>query len=430
MARVGKRVYNPLAMQTLKRFFLRRFQRLPASSDDDAREVLPFFVVVMAVLAFLYWRALSVVPGLRQSPAVLAFTALMLLHAALHWFSPRLCTTLRRGMLYLAGQGACAFVLTMLSRDVGIVLGLYGALIGEAVGILRGGRLAVIAVAAYFGLAVVSVILVGGVQDLGGWLLVAAFVTLFTVIYVVMYVRQTEARARAQALLAELETAHRELAEYAARVQDLTIAAERQRMARELHDTLSQGLAGLILQLEAADSHLASGRAERAQAILRQAMERARTALSDARRAIDDLRQSAAAPVDLAETVREEAQHFASATGIRCEIEIGETTLLPERVREQTARIVSEALTNIARHAQASHAWVTLNCENGSLDLVVRDDGRGFDLAASEAGHYGLLGMRERARLAGGTLTVESAPGRGTVIRLSVPLDEHKAVKV
>ena len=77
-------------------------------------------------------------------------------------------------------------------------------------------------------------------------------------------------------LLAELETANRQLTEYAARVEDLTIAAERQRMARELHDTLSQGLAGLILQLEAADAHLAANRPERARGILEQSMEKAR----------------------------------------------------------------------------------------------------------------------------------------------------------
>jgi len=94
-------------------------------------------------------------------------------------------------------------------------------------------------------------------------------------------------------LLAELESANRQLTEYAARVEDLTIAAERQRMARELHDTLSQGLAGLILQLEAADAHLAADRPERARGILEQSMEKARGTLKEARQVIDDLRQPA-----------------------------------------------------------------------------------------------------------------------------------------
>lgn len=87
-------------------------------------------------------------------------------------------------------------------------------------------------------------------------------------------------------------------------------------------------------------------------------------------------------------------------------------------------RIVVEGLTNIARHAQASHAWVRIARANDQLEIEMRDDGCGFDptAAASEPGHYGLLGMRECARLAGGTLAVESTPGKGTTLWLSVPI--------
>ena len=115
---------------------------------------------------------------------------------------------------------------------------------------------------------------------------------IFVVIYVTLYVRQMEAREKAQALAVELETANRQLTDYAARVEDLTIANERQRMARELHDTLSQGLAGLILQLEAAQAHLGQDHPAKAREIITDAMGQARRTLSEARRAIDDLRQS------------------------------------------------------------------------------------------------------------------------------------------
>ena len=190
-----------------------------------------------------------------------------------------------------------------------------------------------------------------------------------------LYTRQAEARARAQALLSELETAHRELAEYAARVEDLTLAAERQRMARELHDTLAQGLAGLILQLEAANSHLANGRAERAQEILVQAMARARNTLADARRAIGDLRQEAAVPGDLSEAVREEAGRFSAATGIPCTLDLASLPSLPDDIREHALRVVSEGLTNVARHAQASQVWIRLASSGDCLEVEVRDDG-------------------------------------------------------
>ena len=110
---------------------------------------------------------------------------------------------------------------------------------------------------------------------------------LFVLVYVLLFMRQLHARA-------ELQEAHTQLAEYAQQVETLTLEAERQRMARELHDTLAQGLAGLVLQLEALEASLERGKTGQALQIVGQARERARTTLADARRAIDDLRATSA----------------------------------------------------------------------------------------------------------------------------------------
>ena len=118
-----------------------------------------------------------------------------------------------------------------------------------------------------------------GIDSIGWWALGTFPIVLFVVIYVTMYMRQIEARAQAQALAVELEKANQQLSEYADRVEDLTIANERQRIARELHDTLSQGLAGLILQLEAADANLSANHPEKARAIVQQTMDHARATL-------------------------------------------------------------------------------------------------------------------------------------------------------
>jgi NarL family two-component system sensor histidine kinase YdfH len=428
MASVNKLVYNTGTMESHQSFLGRVRWLLSQSSPDqseDVREVRPFFLIVMAVLVFLYGVAVYGSLDLRAPARLIPFTLLMLVHAILHWFSPRLAFPLRRGLVYLSVQGALAFALTVLANNATLILGLYVGLIGEAIGILRNARLSAIAVIVYLGLATINFVSISGGQGLLLWALATALMVFFVIAYVSLYSRQTEARARAQALLSELETAHRELAEYAARVEDLTLAAERQRMARELHDTLSQGLAGLILQLEAANSHLTSGRTERAQAILQQAMARARDTLADARRAIGDLRQGSAVPTDFSEAVRAEVDHFAAATGIPCTLDLGSLPSLPDDIREHVLRVVSEGLTNVARHAQASQVWIRVACGSDCLEVEVRDDGVGFDptIAAAQSGHYGLLGMRERARLAGGTLVVESAPGKGTILRLSVPLD-------
>jgi len=177
---------------------------------------------------------------------------------------------------------------------------------------------------------VVNFVSLWGWAPLPTWLLWMAPTIFLATIYILMWVRQTQARQRAQALLRELETAHRQLADYAAQVEDLTLAAERQRMARELHDTLAQDLAGLILQLEATDSHLVGGRLERAQAIVQQAMARARAALAGARRAIDDLRAGPSAPDALVEAIQAEARRFSGATGIDCALELPAALSLAE----------------------------------------------------------------------------------------------------
>jgi NarL family two-component system sensor histidine kinase YdfH len=257
--------------------------------------------------------------------------------------------------------------------------------------------------------------------------------TLFAVFYVVLYVRQADARQRAQELLEDLEVAHRQLAEYATRVEELTLAAERQRMARELHDTLAQGLAGLILQLEAAQAHLVGGRSARAHEIVDQAMVHARATLRDARQAIADLREEAGVSPDLDDALRQEANRFTEATGIPCQLDLNLPDTPPTdvpsamsasaEIAEHARRIVAEGLVNVARHAQANRVWLRVDSDNDGIEITIRDDGRGFEPAGvvGQAGHYGLLGIRERVRLVGGTFEVTSAPGADTTLRARLP---------
>ncbi len=396
---------------------------LRAVEGDPHHEERPFFYLVMLVLAGIYAFAVYSTPGLRAPIRLLPFTVIMLVHAALHWFSPRFTTAQpRQAIFYLAIQGALAFTLNLLAYNPGMAFGLYAALIGEAVGVLRDRRLAAAAIAVYLILGSINFALREGWESLTIWLFLALPTTFFIIIYVALYQRQAEARERAQVLLAELETAHRQLTEYATQVEDLTLAAERQRMARELHDTLAQGLAGLILQLEAANSHLTSSRIDRAQTILQQAMSRARSTLADSRRAIDDLRTGAGR--DAAEAVRAEVNRFTEATGIPCSLDLTLLPALPDSIREHALRAISEGLNNVARHAKAKEASVRVGSSNGWLEIEVGDDGVGFDPVAAkqQSGHYGLLGMRERARLAGGALEINSTPEKGTTLKLKLPL--------
>ena len=393
--------------------------------NDEGNPERLFFLFLTLILVGMYIWALTDSPALDSVWKVVLFTVLMNLHIALYWAAPWVYNHPRWLAPFLVVQGLVALSMGLLVRVVGITFGLYPGLIGLVIGMPTRRVWRVLAIGAFIGLSLLNYIFINGAGGALWWVLGTVPVVLFVIMYVLLYLRQTEARAQAQSLLRDLEAANRQLSEYAARVEDLTIAAERQRMARELHDTLSQGLAGLILQLEAVDAHLAGERPGRARDILQPAMQKARDTLTEARQAIDDLRRPAAH--DLGEAVRQEAEHFNSATGIVCEPQIELAAAVPDLVAETAVRAVAEGLTNVARHARAKSVSLRIVTilETKELQIEIGDDGIGFDPEAVEAGHYGLLGMRERVRLAGGSLEVRSAPGEGTHILVRFPLEEE-----
>lgn len=296
---------------------------------------------------------------------------------------------------------------------------------GEAAMIPADLRAAGITIVGYMALSAVNFGLQLGWNMLPALIAYIAPMAFFILVYALMFQRQARARQQTQSLLVDLETAHRQLAEYAVQVESLTLSNERERMARELHDTLAQGLAGLILQLEAVDTHLSRGQSERAQKITAQAMARARSTLAEARRAIDDLRQNHS-DMDIESIIRAEAERFTSATGLDCDLDLEIISKVPEPLANHVLKIVSEGLTNIANHARARNVALHLEAHNGLLELEIKDDGCGFDPGAQTAsGHYGLVGMRERARLAGGTLEIHSVSGKGTTLHLELSLSER-----
>ncbi len=224
-------------------------------------------------------------------------------------------------------------------------------------------------------------------------------------------------RQKAVELAESLESANAKLAAYNAKIESLTLQNERQRMARELHDTLAQGVAGLVLQLEAVKAHLASDRKERASSIVEQALLRARDTLSESRAAIDNLRSTSS---NFSESLQEKINRFTQSTGIVCETEISVyENQLSNELTEHASSILSEALANITKHAQAKNVKVKFIIQNKNLELEVQDDGIGFDINQKSSGHYGLLGMKERAKLANGNLLIESNQ-HGTRIYFSI----------
>jgi len=401
------------------------FPPLEPEMAEGMREVRPFFIMSVTGLVFMYGWSLYFQEHLRKPAYLVPFTLLMLIHGILHLNAPRYIGSTRRSLVFILVQVSLAFILSFMGRNLALTYGMFMSILGESAGFFGYTPLGGFAILLSLGASGVSFVLVESVDKLWAWVLTALPMTAFVLIYVIMYHRQALAREQSQTLLKDLENAHRQLAEYAAQAEELTLAAERQRMARELHDTLSQGLAGLILQLEAASAHLESQRIEKVQNVLEQAMAQARGTLADARRAIGDLREAPTSPsIDLAQAVRLEAAQFQTSTGIHCEVEISAPPDLPVNVRETAMRMVSECLANTARHANAQRAWLRLAAAGKVLYVEAGDDGKGFDKAdvQNQSGHYGLLGLRERTNLAGGKLVINSQPGLGTVVRLELPI--------
>ena len=201
---------------------------------------------------------------------------------------------------------------------------------------------------------------------------------------------------------------------------------ERNRLAREIHDTLAQGLAAAGLQLESAEAFLETGPdTERARAALSRALDLTRFNLDEARRSVLDLRATPLEGRSLPEALEVLADRWEAETGIAARFAVvNRARPLPPRVEVALYRVCQEALTNVARHAGARSASVRLVATPEAVRLVVEDDGRGFDPSRVDGDRQGLVGMGERVEMLGGTLDVQSGPGgTGTRIEATVPLE-------
>lgn len=398
---------------------------------EDAKYTLPFFLIlVLVVFGMMVWGLLTSTQ-LKQPSYWIPFVVILLVHLVLHLSNLFIEYKPGAFAIYLGIQGGLVFAATYLSGIPFLATGLYLALIGESAGTLRQFAWTVLTAGIYLLLSGINFRLLAPAENFYFWAITTIPMTMFVVIYVRLFLNQANARAEAQHLAARLEEANHQLAESAAQIERLTLIAERQRMARELHDTLSAGLAGTILQLEAADSHLSIGKAERAQAIVQQAMERARGSLADARRVIDSLRAGEDSNFDLKDSLYGEVRKFEMLSGLACSVSLSLPDSLDRPVGEALVRIVSESLHNIFRHANARNVWVSSQVGEAALLMEIRDDGHGFDPQAEQSvnGHYGLIGMRERASLAGARLDIESTPGGGTAVRVTLPLNKTDAAR-
>lgn len=282
---------------------------------------------------------------------------------------------------------------------------------------------------AYMWLAVFAVVMAGSLVHGLGWfdslplIILYAAGYFFIGSYVTVTVQADTARRESQTLLAELREAHRQLKDYAAQAEELAIAQERNRLARDLHDSVTQTLFSITLTSRAICLMLPQN-PQQAAAQASRLQELAESALSEMRTLIAQLRPSAVETQGFIPSLRQHLTMRESLDNLSVALQVtGEQSLSAGQARNLYG-IVQEALNNVVKHARTDQASVTVSFTEEAIHLLVQDEGVGFDVnkAHSNEAGIGLASMRERAEMLGGTLTVNTSLGAGTTIHVDVPL--------
>jgi signal transduction histidine kinase len=218
-----------------------------------------------------------------------------------------------------------------------------------------------------------------------------------------------------------LAEANTRLTHHASTLEHLATSRERNRVARELHDTLAHTLSGLSVQLEAVKAYWDID-PQKARSTLEGSLQAAHSGLGETRRALQALRASPLDDLGLSLAVRTMVEDAATRANLALNLSVAdELPSLSPDVEQCVYRVAQEAVTNVAKHASAKTLTVILESTGEKVTLTVRDDGLGFDVDKRDrTNNYGLEGMKERAQLAGGELAVTSKPGEGTTVKLVV----------
>ncbi|MCE7000854.1 sensor histidine kinase [Saccharothrix sp. S26] len=387
---------------------------------DLAGRAIPYFVLVLTTAMYLVVGTDSY-PTTAVNVGIAAATGLWMLW----WF------TLHPGWRSRPGLMGVFFVGILVAYGV---LGLREPLFGffsfagyvYAVEVLP-GRWKLAGVSATGVLAATS--LHGGLPlpepgPIAVYLIIVVFIVVIACTFTAFGHITTEQSRRRKQMVAEMAAMMRENAGLHAQLliqaHEAGVLDERQRLAREIHDTLAQGFAGIITQLQADENpprHVET------------ALRLARENLSEARRSVHALRPPALVDATLPDALAEVAAGWADQTGVAASIHTtGAARALHPEVEVTLLRAAQEALSNVAKHARASRVGLTLSYMEDVVTLDVRDDGSGFDPGARTDG-FGLVAMRQRVSRLAGALVVESEPGGGTAVSASVPAIPAGAVR-
>ena len=374
--------------------------------------------LIFLLISYALWAAVSLrwIMVFRETnhPSTTLVSSLLLLYGLLLAVEPLIThQSALRSHLYLVIQLTLVAVALLFHYELDFFGLLLMPLAGQAT-FLFPRRTATI-----WGILLLIVNVIGQIHQFG-WPEGMSFMFLYAagIIFVVAFSLNTlsadASRRRTEALLAELQT-------YTGQAEALAIAQERNRMARELHDSVAQTLYGLTLQAEAATRKLANGQLEAVADYLKFFRDSTQQTLQETRLLIFELRPPILDEVGLTAALQTRLNAVESRSGLHYQLDFAEVCV-PSPVETGLYRIAQEALNNILKHAQASQIRLSLQPTETGVRLKIQDNGLGFDPDATLPQGYGLQGMRERAEQLGGTLQVQSQPNSGTSIIAEIPL--------
>lgn len=384
-----------------------RTNMLAARTPGIAFLIINFTAVILFQFLFEEW-----------SVSILGVFALQMTVLAIHqWFAYKLVQY--SAWIYFILQGIFTFGSTFLvegthDRYNVIVFTLYAYFIGQAIGLVARRRVYFICFLLL--LFVLNVILLIPKDELMHFLIIALPIMLLIIAYAVMFFSQVYERINAQVTLERLELAH-------AQVEQLILKNERQRMARDLHDTLAQGLVGFSMQLDAANSYLSLSNTKKASEIISNARSNAKQLLAEARLAIDNLRESDKEKIDFKKKIEASLDYFSSTTNIDFELEYHLDSDLDGFTQENCYYIIRESVMNTVKHSNAKTVMVKMLMSDKFYHFSITDDGEGFNTSSAlhKKGSYGLLGIKERVKLLYGNVSFHSEIGKGTEVVINIP---------
>jgi signal transduction histidine kinase len=383
-------------------------------------------IFLAASYIFLVAAALVGLPNSSSAPSRWAEAILLVVMGILLAITPKETSPKWQIHLYLGAQGSLTAVLLFLNPGFTMYPTLYSLLSFQAI-LLLTARPGAPWIAAYTLVTAVAFFIDFGLEEaLYAGVVYAGINTFFGAFAGALH-RVDAARRESEVLLQELREAHQQLQEYALRVEDLTVVEERNRLAREMHDTIGHRLTVASVQLEGAQ-RLCSADPERAASMVGTVRGQVREALSELRSTVATLRTPVEADLQLRSSLIRLMTYFEQATGLTIHRVLPDQMPdLPDAHRLAIYRATQEALTNVQKHARAGQVWLVLAVHDNAVTLLVSDDGKGQSFEGNRSG-FGLRGLQERAEHLGGELHLEPRRGGGTQLTFRLPLSPREEV--